>query len=919
MRSINLLLLFFLFYPLKVLALQATGKATPVEKRGGLSEYRLENGLRVLLLPDSSTPVVSLMVVYHVGSRNEAVGHTGATHLLEHLLFKGTPTFNKEKGTQIAALLESLGADYNATTWFDRTNYYETLPSERLELALQIEADRMRNALILDSDRQSEMTVVRNELELLENDPAAVLDVQTYATAYREHPYHHPTIGWRSDVEGVPTERLKQFYDTFYWPNNATLVVVGDFEEARLLEQIQKHFAAIPASPRPIPQVYTVEPKQQGERRFVLRRAGEVRYLQMVWHTVDARSPEIYPLILLEAILSQGLTSRLQQLLVESQLAVAVDAQAARLYDPGTFEITATVASGVETLTVEKVIRAEIERLRKEKVSSEELNRARVQVLAEHAYASDGPAAITAGLSEAISNGDWRVYTDFEKNIEAVSAEQIQLVVQKYLLDDNLTVGHFEPVKEPPVEAGAAKAADPKVGSVHLGHAWRRRGEPRAEAGLKEAPAPATGSGIPFAERIKRTVLKNGTVVLALERKTSPTVVISGALNAGSYFEPRHKLHLAQITAAMLSAGSRRHNKLRLAQELESLGAQLEFDTDNFILSFEGRCRRQDLKQVLSLLAEQLLSPSFPEEELEKLKKQTIAELMQDGEDTYLRAYERLTQMIFKPDNPYYRHTTERLIRSVESISVKDVEGFYHRHYAGSSMVISVVGDMDAKIVTEEIRRLFEGWRTGIRQKIEVASTPLPQVSQRQYVQMRDKANADIFIGHPGGVKRSNPDYHAAVLANHALGQSTLSSRLGLQVRDTEGLTYGIISRFFEVGFGDGPWAISVSASPENVERAIESSMKVLRGYVRDGITDKELAESKSSMIGVFKVGLSTNSGIADMLLEMELHSLGLDYIDRYPEYINSVSKEEVNKAIRKYFHPDKVAISVAGEASEQK
>ncbi len=919
MRSIILLLLFSIFYPLKILALQATEKIKLVEKRGDLSEYRLENGLRVLLLPDSSTPVVSLMVVYHVGSRNEAVGYTGATHLLEHLLFKGTPTFNKEKGTQIAALLESLGADYNATTWFDRTNYYETLPSDRLELALQIEADRMRNALILDSDRQSEMVVVRNELELLENDPAAVLDVQTYATAYREHPYHHPTIGWRSDVEGVPTERLKQFYDTFYWPDNATLVLVGDFEETKLLEQIQKYFAAIPASPKPIPRVYTVEPKQQGERRFVLRRAGELRYLQMVWHTVDARSPEIYPLIVLEAILSQGLTSRLQQLLVERQLAVDVDAQAVRLYDPGTFEITATVASGVETLTVEKVIRAEIERLRKEKISSEELNRARVQILAEHAYSSDGPAAISSELSEAISNGDWRIYTDFEKNIEAVSAEQIRSVVQKYFLDDNLTVGHFEPVKELPDGAGTSKVADPKVRSVNLGYAWRRRGESRAEGGLKEVPSPATSSGIPFAERIRRTVLKNGTVVLTLERKTSPTVVISGALNAGSYFEPRHRPHLSQITAAMLSAGSRRYNKLQLAQELESIGAQLEFDTDNFILSFEGRCRRQDLKRVLSILAEQILSPSFSEQELEKLKKQTIAELMQDEQDTYLRAYERLTQMIFKPDNPYYRHTTERLISSVENITVKDVESFYHRYYAGSSMVISIVGDMDANIVTEEVRRLFEGWRAGIRQRIEVASTPVPQVSQRQYVQMRDKANADIFIGHPGGIKRSNPDYHAAILANHALGQSTLSSRLGLQVRDTEGLTYGIISRFFEVGFGDGPWAISVSASPENVERAIESSMKVLRDYVRDGITDKELAESKSSMIGVFKVGLSTNAGIADMMLEMELHSLGLDYIDRYPEYINSVSKEEVNKAIRKYFHPDKVAISVAGEVSEQK
>lgn len=917
MRSVILLLLLSIC-SLETAAFQAKTEITFVEKQGNLSQYRLENGLKVLLLPDSSTPVVSLMVLYHVGSRNEAVGYTGATHLLEHMLFKGTPAFNKERGTQIAAILESLGADYNATTWFDRTNYYETLPSDRLEVALQIEADRMRNSLILDSDRQSEMTVVRNELELLENDPAAVLDVQTYAMAYREHPYHHPTIGWRSDVEGVPTERLKQFYDTFYWPNNATLVVVGDFEEKQLLEQVEKYFASIPSSPKPIPQVYTVEPKQQGERRFVLRRAGELRYLQMVWHTVDARNPEIYPLILLEAILSQGMTSRLQQLLVEQQLAVAVEAQATRLYDPGTFEITATIASGVETLTVERVIRAEIERLRKEKVSPEELNRAKVQILAEHAYANDGPAAITAELSEAISNGDWKIYIDFEKNIEKVSAEQIQSVVQKYLLDDNLTVGHFEPIKEPLAQADR-RFSKPTVTNSVQPHAWRRRGESRVEGKVKELPPSAAKSSTPFASRIKRSVLRNGAVVLAFERRTSPTVVISGTLNAGSYFEPRTKPHLAEITAAMLSAGSRRYSRLQLAQELESLGAQLEFDTDNFVLSFEGKCLRRDLKRLLSLLAEQLLFPTFPEEELEKLKKQAIAELMQDKEDTYLRAYERLTQMAFRPDSPYYRHTPERLISSVEAISIKDVESFYHKYYSGASMVVSIVGDIDANIATEEVRRLFEGWRSGIRQKIDVAPTPLPNASDKQYVQMSDKANVDIFIGHPGGVRRSSPDYHAAILANHALGQSTLSSRLGLQVRDTEGLTYGIISRFFEVGLGDGLWAISVSVSPENVHRAIDSSMKVLRNYTRDGITDKELAESKSSIIGAFKVGLSSNSGIADMLLEMELHSLGLDYIDRYPEYINSVSKEDVNRAIRRYFHPDKVLIAIAGEVSGQK
>src|ERR671932_389520 len=236
-----------------------------VAESDGIREYRLANGLKVLLVANRVAPVVTFLVLYRVGSRNEAVGHTGSTHLLEHMLFKGTPTFNKERGTQIAATLQRIGADFNATTWYDRTNYFETVPSAALELAVRLEADRMRNSFIADEDRRSEMTVVRNELERGQNEPMLVLDESVYATAFREHPYHHPTIGWRADVENVPTARLKEFYDTFYHPNNATAVVVGDFDESHALALVNRYFGAHAATPDPIPEVYTEEPAQEGE------------------------------------------------------------------------------------------------------------------------------------------------------------------------------------------------------------------------------------------------------------------------------------------------------------------------------------------------------------------------------------------------------------------------------------------------------------------------------------------------------------------------------------------------------------------------------------------------------------------------------------------------------------------------------
>src|SRR5436853_5413169 len=299
-----------------------------VAEADGIREYKLENGMKVLLVENRVAPVATVMVLYKVGSRNEAVGYTGSTHLLEHMMFKGTPTFNKEKNTQIAATLQKIGAAFNATTWYDRTNYFETVPSDQLELAIQLEADRMRNSFIADADRQSEMTVVRNELERGQHEPSEVLDEAVYAAAFREHPYHHPTIGWRADVEGVPTSRLKEFYDTFYHPNNATVILVGDFEEAQALSQINKYFGAYQASSMPIPEVYTEEPQQQGERRLVIRRAGELALVQMGFHTpgvlgqMNVRSNEelakraanppedndIFPLVVLSVAISHVIT-----------------------------------------------------------------------------------------------------------------------------------------------------------------------------------------------------------------------------------------------------------------------------------------------------------------------------------------------------------------------------------------------------------------------------------------------------------------------------------------------------------------------------------------------------------------------------------------------------------------------------------
>jgi zinc protease len=419
---------------------------TKIAQYDGITEYKLDsNDLKVLLVERRAAPVAAFMVVYRVGSRNEAVGHTGATHLLEHMLFKGTPTYNKKNGTQIAAILQKQGAVFNADTWFDRTRYYEMLPSDQLDLAIHLEADRMRNSFIADEDRQAEMTVVRNELERGENDPARILHERLWAMAFREHPYHHPTIGWRSDVEGMPTSRLKEFYDTYYYPNNATAILVGDFEEHYALDLIGRRFGGIPPSPMPIPPMYTTEPPQEGEVRFVLRRAGQLGIVEMGWHIPETAHADTSTITVLDHILSAGITSRLYQALVETQIAIDAGAQSYQFIDPGLFTIDVTLRPGVGHDLAEQKALEVVEKLKTEDVLEKELQKSKNIILTQLIYLRDSPFGVVSAISEAEAVADWRFYVDLPKMIAQVTPADIKRVANTYFNDDNRTTGYFIP------------------------------------------------------------------------------------------------------------------------------------------------------------------------------------------------------------------------------------------------------------------------------------------------------------------------------------------------------------------------------------------------------------------------------------------------------------------------------------------
>lgn len=426
------------------------GGFTHVRTLGGVAEYQLQrNGLTVLLVQDRSAPVVTFNVTYLVGSRNEVTGTTGATHLLEHLMFKGTDAHNKPAGTSLDQYLERVGARYNATTWLDRTNYFATVGKDDLAGYVAIEADRMRNLWLREEDRAAEMTVVRNEFERGKNNPEAVLDEEVTAAAYQALPYRHSTIGWKSDIENVSIDKLRAFYDTFYWPNNAVVTVVGDFDTDEALALVARHYGGFPVSPEPIPEMYTQEPAQSGPRRVTVKRPGELGTVLIAHKTTHGRHADQPALAVLDAILASGKNARLTRALVDRGLALGVGADGHPTRDLGLHSLSARLAPGASHEQVEQALLAEVEKVQRDGVTAAEVQRVQRQYRASEAYRRDGTAGVVRALNEWIAAGDWTLYVTFPEAIAKVTPEDVRRVAKAYLNPDQSTTGWFVPVKTP--------------------------------------------------------------------------------------------------------------------------------------------------------------------------------------------------------------------------------------------------------------------------------------------------------------------------------------------------------------------------------------------------------------------------------------------------------------------------------------
>ncbi len=855
-----------------------------------ISEWRhRKNGLTVLVCPTPVAPVVGFAVVYRVGSRHEVAGHTGATHILEHLMFKGSENFNAERGTEIARSLHRVGASFNATTWLDRTTYFEVLPVEQLSLAVAIEADRMRGALIRDEDLESERSVVLNELDSGENEPVDLLMKASFAHAFLEHPYHHPTIGWRGDVERMSGEVLRGFYDTYYHPNNATVLVVGDVDEETALTEVERGFGAISPAPAGFPDPSIREGRQRGERRFVIERMGEVGSLAMTWHIPEGLHGDVPALNVFTQALSDGVTSRLYQRLVETNRCLGVHAFTFELHDPGVLQVFATLAPGVDHASVEAVIQDEVAALREIPPAPDELARALTQTRTDLAFHRESPAQIMGGLTEAVAMGDWRRFPRELEAVEAVSGEDVRRVAETYLEDRNLTVGWFVPGGGG--GAGASRPPAPRPCYLHR----------------------------PFADRVDLRDLPGGARLAVLANPHAPTVTIAGTIGAGLTAAATGRFTVPSVTAAMLDRGTTGHDRLALARELEDHGLHLgvrAMGNAPTVVSFSAQGLAEELDRLATLLIEVLRFPVFPADELDRLRQRILGALRREREDTSAQAYAALSRRLYPVGHPLHKRRVEDRETELGELTRDELEAFHMAIYGPGSLVVAVVGNVDPDAVAAALAPRLEGWTGGS----PPASDDRDSVDgghEESRIFLPDRPNLDFFLGHGGRLLRGATDFAAAGLSNSCLGQSALTSRLGVAVRDEAGLSYSVYSRFFGTLGLPGPWAVSCSVAAENLDRAVELCREVVAEYVVDGPGERELEDERRARAGAYQVGLATNAGIASELVTTLTAGEEVSRMDEYPEKLLATTREEVVEAIREHIRPDELTLAVAGTLHE--
>lgn len=884
----------------------STGKAEKVITVSGITEYRLDNGMKVLLFPDSSSAKTTVNLTFLVGSRHEGYGETGMAHLLEHLLFKGSTNH-----TNIPKELSDHGADANGTTWYDRTNYYETFPAspENLEWALSMESDRMVNSFVAQKDLDSEMTVVRNEFERGENSPSGILNERVFSTAYLWHNYGKSTIGARADIENVPIDRLQAFYRKYYQPDNAILIVAGRFDEEEALKSIEEKFGAIPRPTRKLFGTYTAEPTQDGERTVELKRTGDSKVVAAAYHVPSGASPEFAAVDVLGQLLLDTPSGRLYKKLVETKLATGVSGGAYQLHDPSLLFFEASARKDADLDKIQKILLDEIQGLQKTPPTQVEVDRAKEILLKSTEQVERNTNSLALQLSEWASMGDWRLFFLYKQRLQKVTVADVQKAADNYLKTSNRTIGRFLPVENPSrseITPTSQKDLESALANLKIEEALSQGEEFDATPSLIKA-------------RTTYSQLSNGIKVAMLDKRNrGETVNVEMIFHFGNLAAVQGKGDIASFTGGMLMRGTQSKTREQIKDllvKLESSGS-VSGSYDNVSASFSTT--RENLTQLLPLIAEIMKSPSFPEKEFETGREQYLAQLEEAAGKPSVRASLALRQAL----SPYPKNDPRAVLSlaeetaSTKNLTLEQVKEFHKNFYQAQLGEIAIVGDFSPAEITPLLEKHFANWnnpKAPNYQRIKSVAK-VPMSSGDEVIHLADKANATYYAGKSLAIADTHPDYPALRLANYLLGGGFLNSRLATRVRQQEGLSYSIGSSVSADSLDEvGSFSIYAIAAPENVPKVKKAIVEELERAIKDGFTDEEVEAAKKGYLESLKLGRNKDGNLAGLLSGYMFIQRDVEYLNDWDAKIQALTPEQLQEAVAKHLQPSTLYVVTAG------
>ncbi len=863
----------------------------------GVTEYRLSNGLRVLLVPDNSVDTVMVHITYLVGSRHEGYGEKGMAHLLEHMLFKGT-----KNHPNIKEEFSRRGARYNGTTSYDRTNYFETLSAtpDNLDWAIGMEADRMLNAFVRKEDLDSEMTVVRNEFESGENNPGRVLRQRMTQLAFPWHNYGNSVIGARSDIENVPIERLRAFYRTYYQPDNAVLAIGGNFEEQAALSLIQKHFGSLARPARALPVHYTAEPTQDGERSVVLRRAGDTQLVAALYRAPSG-GHEDYPAVdVLVHVLSTAPTGRLHRALVQKGLASSAWGGESSLHDPGFMYFGARMLKTGPVEPARDALLDTLENLAREPVTTEEVERAKTALLNDYDKTQTDALALVGVLSEFSAIGDWRLFFLYRDRLRKVMPADVQRVAGAYLRPAGRVLGTFIATQQP---ERAEIPPPPDLAKALAGYT----GGKAPELGEAFDPSPAN-----IEARVIRKTLANGIRVALLPKKTrGGNVVASLALHWGDEASKMNRSTACSLTGGMLMRGTQTHTRAQLKDAFEKLKANVSVGGEGASMTTQ----RAQFDATLRLVAEVLRSPSFPASEYAELKQAAITNTESQRSDPGAIASERIARYLAPYPKGHWLHvlSTQERIDELQKSSLDDARRCHGELFGATGADFVAVGDFDPDAVARLLEELFGGWKSPVPY-VRIPSRYFERPPTEAVVRTPDKANAVLRARINLRLRDDDPDFPALVLGNYLLGGST-NARLPTRIREKEGLSYSTYSSFTASPLdAAGSFSVSAIFAPQNRDRVETAIREEIARALRDGFTPEEVAAGKSGLLEARRLVRTQDRALVGRLSLYLFVNRSFAWDVEFEKKIASLMPADIREAMRRHFDAANLSVMVAGD-----